>query len=623
MNAVNDSVNALTTSVNDLIVAVNVRLATLDGFLTGAEDARDEAEAIASDFRERFLGSGPTPPTETPGGNPLEAGMLFYNTTVDEMQIYSGTEWVTGFTAATSVRSGAGAPAASLGQDGDFYIDTVANEIYGPKTGGAWGTGTSVVGIDGIDGIDGQTLLNGNGAPSDALGNDGDFYVDGTVWEIYGPKAGGAWPAPFELAGADGTSILSGTGAPADTLGTTGDFYIDKDASDLYGPKAGGTWPSPVNLVGPQGEEGRTILNGNGPPSPALGRDGDFYIDTGALDVYGPKTAGAWGTGASMTGSVGSLGVQNANAVNITGGTIAGINDLAVADGGTGASSPAAARTNLGLGSAATQDTSVFATAAQGALAASAVQPGDLEGDFDLSPVGGANPAIRSPIGIVIDAEFDNSGDADGFSKILFRTRGEDRWEIRGDGTLATLGPRLRGVDGRVRIGNAVAFHTSDGTERVTMYTQEANGNFNIQPGTDFGRRLFFDTALNRWRFANELQVVSDLRVDGAWAGKAAGQFGNRTGLTGAVDFDTATNGSVQAWTLTGAITVSESFSDGEGAIVRVTSDGNAITWPSSIRWGTPDASAPDMPDGDIVVVAFQNVGGGFVVGNEVARWAE
>ena len=220
-----------------------------------------------------------------------------------------------------TVLNGTGAPSPETGAEGDFYIDTAAEAIYGPKTSGAWGSPTSLVGPAGADGQDGQ-----NGAPG-APGADGADGQDGA------PGAPGA-------AGADGKTVRSGSGAPAGGLGVDGDFYIDTTAHAVYGPKAGGAWGSPVSLIGPEGPQGpagadgqdgadgapgapgangadgadgKTVRNGSGAPAGGLGVDGDFYIDTAASAIYGPKTSGAWGSPTPLVGPQGQQGPAGAD----------------------------------------------------------------------------------------------------------------------------------------------------------------------------------------------------------------------------------------------------------------------------------------------------------------------
>jgi hypothetical protein len=58
-------------------------------------------------------------------------------------------------------------------------------------------------------------------------------------------------------------TILNGKGAPLLKVGIDGDFYIDTRSLLIYGPKKSGKWPLPQNLQGPVGANGVDGKNGN------------------------------------------------------------------------------------------------------------------------------------------------------------------------------------------------------------------------------------------------------------------------------------------------------------------------------------------------------------------------
>jgi hypothetical protein len=270
------------------------------------------------------------------------------------------------------IYSGAGTPATSIGQDGDYYLDRNTGNLYGPKTDNGWGapillgggqadtTGGSgaqgPAGPQGPQGAAGSQIYSGNGAPAASLGTNGDYYLDKSNYLLYGPKTvANGWgtptllrgaqgaQGPAGLAGVAGSQIYSGTGAPAANLGTIGDYYLDKSNVNFYGPKTANGWGTPVSLnggtggqgpAGPQGPQGppgsngangtngsngapgatgatgaagaagaagSKIYSGTGQPPAATGIVGDYFIDDMHAILYGPKTAAGWpSTGLSL-----------------------------------------------------------------------------------------------------------------------------------------------------------------------------------------------------------------------------------------------------------------------------------------------------------------------------------
>ena len=139
--------------------------------------------------------------------------------------------------------------------------------------------------------------------------------------------------------GKDGTAILSGNSTPALNVGNIGDYYFDKSTQKLYGPKKADGWGKPVTLKGTDGEKGEKgndgakgekgekgndgtqIIPGIGAPTPSIGNNGDWYIDTKNKKLYGPKTQNGWGDG-FILGNGGSVSSLRGNYILDKSGTI-------------------------------------------------------------------------------------------------------------------------------------------------------------------------------------------------------------------------------------------------------------------------------------------------------------
>jgi len=64
-------------------------------------------------------------------------------------------------------------------------------------------------GADGDDGTDGNTWYSGSSDPSDESGNDGDFYLNTTSWDVF-KKISGEWSLQGNIKGVDGSGVSLG-----------------------------------------------------------------------------------------------------------------------------------------------------------------------------------------------------------------------------------------------------------------------------------------------------------------------------------------------------------------------------------------------------------------------------
>lgn len=130
-----------------------------------------------------------------------------------------------------------------------------------------------------------NTIRSGSGVPAATLGNDGDFYIDLKSMNFYGPKKNKRWPIPVSLrgpvgatgpAGADGkngsaASATVGATGPAGPKGDTG-ATGPAGATGATGPA--GPAGSNTGTAGPKGDTGATGATGPAGPKGDTGTAG-------------------------------------------------------------------------------------------------------------------------------------------------------------------------------------------------------------------------------------------------------------------------------------------------------------------------------------------------------------
>lgn len=164
-----------------------------------------------------------------------------------------------------------------------------------------------------------NTIRSGSGVPAASLGNDGDFYIDLKSMNFYGPKKNKRWPLPISLRGPvgatgpsgvdgkNGTTANATVGAPG-PAGPKGDTGATGPAGATGATGPAGPAGSNTGTAGPKGDTGATGATG------ATGPKGDTGTAGASSSYFGDITFPS-----VLAGVSGSTAVSNSFANLVVG----------------------------------------------------------------------------------------------------------------------------------------------------------------------------------------------------------------------------------------------------------------------------------------------------------------
>ena len=253
------------------------------------------------------------------------------------------------------VFTGEGDPLPTMGKPGDYYFDRASAKLYGPKTSEGWGIPSSAP--NNTPRQDPNTkIITGTTPPTAEQGSVGNWYIDTQARKIYGPKTTEGWGRPSDLQYGQANKpdqpikpqpspnptpqpspsptpqptpepnptpapspiptynkAFVGYGVPPQGLGKVGDYYLDRGDLRFFGPKTEEGWRNYTVLEDrelPVGNKKRSlrdvetnIFTGNTPPTQQMGDIGDRYIDIQNRKFYGPKMNTGWGNPSDLKSS--------------------------------------------------------------------------------------------------------------------------------------------------------------------------------------------------------------------------------------------------------------------------------------------------------------------------------